>query len=141
MNFTVENDTCTGITNDTTSTHTTLGYQGKLIKHPGHLASRYDASSNTGTFGVASSNSGFIDIPTFEAVAFEKPSVYHGTPASIPVGALVYDDYSRPNVTWAWDDVALLHRGTPARVRPLLCRSTQAVRQASSIRVPTTPSH
>jgi hypothetical protein len=104
MNFTIEDVTSTGITDSLTSTNTTAGYQGKLIRHPGYLASELDGS-NTGTIDGGNPPSGrTANLPTFEAVTFAAPAAFQGTTLSIPVGAVVYDDFSRPNVTWAWTD-------------------------------------
>jgi hypothetical protein len=103
MNFTVENDTSTGITDDTTATSVTKGYRGQLVRHPGILASEQDGGL-VGGF-VPARSSGYIEnLPEFRIFPFTQPTTFRGTQLSIPGGAVVYDDFSKANVTWAWND-------------------------------------
>ena len=79
------------------------GYNGSV--HPGYLGSELDGS-NTGNFNGGVPASGYLPpLPVFtNANPFVQPTIFRGTPASIPVGAVGYDDFSRANVTLTWSD-------------------------------------
>jgi hypothetical protein len=83
------------------------GYNGSV--HPGYLASELDGS-NTGTIDGGNPASGRLNnLPIFTTDnPFVRPTTYRGTTASIPVGAVGYDDFSRANVNLTWDDALTL---------------------------------
>ncbi len=107
MNLTIEDVTSAGITEDTTATTIDTGVKGELAKHPAYRASE-DDGGDTGVFGEITAAGRLQNLPTFERVEFARPSVYKGTPLSIPGGLHGYDDFSRVDEDKMWEDTLSL---------------------------------
>lgn len=103
-NFTIEDDTSAGITEDTTAVQTTLGYLRENILHHGFLAEAYDAGAETNL----TSEAGQINKPTlYDRDATRRP-VWIVDPFTFPTtvaaqktqiaSTRIYDDFSRADV-------------------------------------------
>lgn len=79
------------------------GYNGST--HPGYPGSELDGS-DTGAFDGGIPASGrTTNLPVFTmANPFVQPTIFRGTQRSIPGGVVVYDDFSKANVTHLWSD-------------------------------------
>lgn len=106
FNLTIENVTSTGISDDTTATISVNGSPGWRVRHPGVLANQSDGGEY-GAFPTLNVLGYRSPLPEWQSVNFAAPSTYQGTANAIPSTAVVYDDFSRPNVTWAWSAEAL----------------------------------
>ena len=104
MNVTIEDVTSDGITDDVTAVQTYAGVKGERIRHTGYRSAESDAGM-IGGFGGGLVNA-LGPMPQFEAVTFIQPTAFRGTPLAIPSGAIVYDDFSRANVTQAWTTIS-----------------------------------
>ncbi len=72
------------------------------VKHPGVRKSTLDGQL-LGTWSPSDMTGAIADLPQFSpALPFQAPSTFRGTQRSLPNGLVVYDDFSRPNVNWAW---------------------------------------
>lgn len=77
------------------------GYLG--VKHPGVRKSELDGQM-LGTWSPTGHTTGSIsNLPTFRTFRFQAPSTFRGSQRSLPEGLVIYDDFSRANVTWAWN--------------------------------------
>lgn len=78
------------------------GYLG--VRHPGVRKSELDGQE-IGNWSPSGYTTGSIaNLPEFRStLPFQAPSIFRGTQRSLPGGLVVYDDFSRANVTWAWN--------------------------------------
>lgn len=103
MNLTIEDDTSSGITDDTTATVVTRGYAGTKVRHPGI---REGLIGTTGAFIDANAtNESEGQMPTWVDATIAKPSaVTENAPAGSP---LIYDNFTRISVPF-WDNTVSL---------------------------------
>lgn len=73
------------------------------VKHPGVRKTQLDGQL-LGTWSPADAVGSIADLPQFSAaLPFQAPSTFRGSQRALPNGLVVYDDFSRANVTWAWN--------------------------------------